>query len=234
MTSDRYSRQAGIVPEDRVSKEQEGCLVIGVGAIGRQVALQLTAIGVRHLQLVDHDTVEETNVVTQGYPESAIGFRKVVTTAADCVRLNGNVELDLVANRFRGNQQTWYPNVFVCVDTMAARSTIWRHMKPPKSSFYADGRMAAESLRVLATTTSDPYYESTLHSDDEAYEGSCTARSTVYCANIAAGVMVSNFTRYLRDIPLDQDLYANLLTMEWLDYAQHQDAVAADRRAAAR
>ena len=36
--------------------------VIGVGAIGRQVAIQLTAIGVPHLQLIDFDHVEIGNL----------------------------------------------------------------------------------------------------------------------------------------------------------------------------
>ncbi|MBE3097256.1 MAG: ThiF family adenylyltransferase [Planctomycetes bacterium] len=35
--------------------------VVGVGAIGRQVALQLAAIEIPWLQLVDFDTVEESN-----------------------------------------------------------------------------------------------------------------------------------------------------------------------------
>ena len=37
--------------------------VVGVGAIGRQVALQLAAIGIPKLQLIDHDTVEPVNLV---------------------------------------------------------------------------------------------------------------------------------------------------------------------------
>jgi sulfur carrier protein ThiS adenylyltransferase len=40
--------------------------VIGVGAVGRQVALQLAATGVPKLQIIDHDTVEFTNVTSQG------------------------------------------------------------------------------------------------------------------------------------------------------------------------
>jgi len=47
--------------------------VIGVGAIGRQVALQLASIGVRRLQLVDFDAVDLTNVTTQGYLAEDVG-----------------------------------------------------------------------------------------------------------------------------------------------------------------
>ena len=39
----RFTRQSGIVPADRLSNVTVS--VIGVGAIGRQVALQLAAIG---------------------------------------------------------------------------------------------------------------------------------------------------------------------------------------------
>ncbi|HBN76613.1 MAG TPA: thiamine biosynthesis protein ThiF, partial [Planctomycetaceae bacterium] len=47
--------------------------VIGVGAIGRQVALQLAAIGMPQLQLIDFDAVEASNITTQGYLESDLG-----------------------------------------------------------------------------------------------------------------------------------------------------------------
>ena len=51
MSSERYSRQADIVPRERILDCKAS--VIGVGAIGRQVAIQLTAIGVPVLQLID-------------------------------------------------------------------------------------------------------------------------------------------------------------------------------------
>lgn len=41
--------------------------VIGVGAVGRQVALQLAAMGVSRFQLFDFDIVEPTNINFQGY-----------------------------------------------------------------------------------------------------------------------------------------------------------------------
>ena len=56
MSNERYSRQADIVPRDRILDCK--ATVIGVGAIGRQVAIQLTAIGLPVLQLIDFDTVE--------------------------------------------------------------------------------------------------------------------------------------------------------------------------------
>ena len=40
---DRFDRQSGLVPTDRL--QNTWATVIGVGSIGRQVALQLTALG---------------------------------------------------------------------------------------------------------------------------------------------------------------------------------------------
>jgi len=71
MNNERYSRQADIVPQERLN--QCRATVIGVGAIGRQVALQLTAIGIPWLQLVDHDSVEISNLASQGYLQKDLG-----------------------------------------------------------------------------------------------------------------------------------------------------------------
>ena len=51
-TPSRFSRQADLVPQDRLVSVV--ATVIGVGAVGRQVALQLAAIGTPHaLSLVE-------------------------------------------------------------------------------------------------------------------------------------------------------------------------------------
>ena len=77
--ANRFARQDGLVPRHIMAPLN--VTVIGVGAIGRQVALQLAALGVRKLQLVDFDTVEITNVTTQGYLKQEIGLSKVEATA---------------------------------------------------------------------------------------------------------------------------------------------------------
>jgi molybdopterin-synthase adenylyltransferase len=60
-----FSRQEGLVPRERLEGLAIG--VIGVGAIGRQVALQLASLGTRHLTLIEFYEVEEVNITTQGY-----------------------------------------------------------------------------------------------------------------------------------------------------------------------
>jgi sulfur carrier protein ThiS adenylyltransferase len=71
-------------------------------------------------------------------------------------------------------------------------------------------------LRALTAsdTQSRDYYPTTLFEPEQAFAGPCTAKTTIYCANIAAGLMLSQFTRYLRLMPVDKDIRMNLLAME--------------------
>jgi molybdopterin-synthase adenylyltransferase len=79
-----------------------------------------------------------------------------------------------------------------------------------------DGRMSAEVLRVLAVASpaTDAGYATTLFDEAEAFTGACTGRSTIYTASIAAGLMVGQWTRWLRGLPVDADLTLNLLASE--------------------
>ncbi len=49
---------------------------------------------------------------------------------------------------------------------------------------------------------------------EEAFVGPCTAKTTIYCANIAAGLMIGQFTKYPRQLPLEADIQMNLLASE--------------------
>ena len=210
----RYSRQASVVPEDKLS--QHRVTVIGVGAIGRQVALQVTAIGAPWVQLIDFDHVDEVNLPVQGFREEEIGQGKVFAVAKAMKELRAEVGIVTLCKPFKASQLTDFGNVvFCCVDDIEIRSKIWKDVKDVVDVFI-DGRMTAESLRVISVTDEESreYYPTTLFKSEEAYQGSCTAKSTIYCANIAAGVMVSQFTKTLRGIPVDRDVQLNLLSME--------------------
>ena len=211
-TNERYSRQKDIVPADRIANCK--ATVIGVGAIGRQVASQLTAIGIQWLQLIDFDSVEESNLASQGYLEDDLGRHKVDATADLCHQTNHNLELYTINERFK--RTTKIGNVvFCCVDSITTRRLIWEAVKN-KVNFYCDGRMSAEVLRVLTACDSQSrqHYPTTLFQQEEAFVGPCTARTTIYCANIAAGLMVGQFAKYLRRLPIDPDIQMNLLASE--------------------
>ena len=211
-TNERYSRQRDIVPAERIAECKAS--VIGVGAIGRQVALQLTVMGIPWLQLTDFDIVEESNLASQGYLEADLGKPKVEATVCLCKQINSDAEIHWVKEPFRRSMEVGNI-VFCAVDRIYIRRLIWEAVKD-KVSFLTDGRMTAEVLRILTAcnAASRKHYPATLFSSEEAFEGPCTAKTTIYCPNIAAGLMLAQFTKYLRQLPVDCDIQLNLLANE--------------------
>ena len=211
-------RQREIIPPHRLSECH--ALVIGVGAIGRQVAVQLAAIGVPHITMFDDDIVAVENLAPQGYWAEDLAKSKVEATKELCRRINPDIEVIAVAERFkRSSVRTLSFDrplcVFLCVDSIGSRRILWEALKSC-AAFFVDGRMNAEVIRILAirAPAHDAYYVTTLFQPERAYAGSCTAKSTIYTANIAAGLMLAQFTRWLRRLPTDPDLSFNLLSME--------------------
>ncbi len=209
---DRFVRQQDLVPRDRLAEIR--ATVIGVGAIGRNVAMQLAAIGVPRIQLVDFDLVDATNVTTQGYTTADVGMTKVLATLAAIYQLDPAIRVEVIEDRYRPRVDTGQA-IFCCVDSIDARTAIWRSAQRC-CRFWCDGRMMGEVIRILTVAEDQgrDYYPTTLFAQSEAQAGRCTARSTIYAASIAAGLMVHQFTRWLRGIPVDRDTSLNLLAGE--------------------
>ena len=216
---ERDLRQRQIVPPERLAACH--ALVIGVGAIGRQVALQLAAVGAPRLTLFDDDVVAVENLAPQGYWPSDLGTLKVHATRSLCERVNPDVQVTAVGERFRRSAvraiglDDSQLVVFACVDSIATRKLLWESLRQ-RADLYLDGRMSAEVVRVLAVESplTDRHYATTLFDPREAYVGSCTAKATIYTASIAAGLMLGQWTKWLRGFPVEADLTLNLLSMD--------------------
>jgi len=208
----RFSRQEGLVPQERL--EGLTISIIGVGAIGRQAALQLASLGARQLTLVDFDEVEAVNVTTQGYLQEDVGKSKVLATAQAISRIDFSMEVSQICARYRPGLPVG-DAIFCCVDSISARGAIWRSAGR-NTQFWVDGRMLGEVIRILSVAGNEgrDYYPTTLFAQAEAVTGACTARGVIYTAAIAAGLMTQQFTRWLRELPIDCDLSLNLLASE--------------------
>jgi molybdopterin/thiamine biosynthesis adenylyltransferase len=70
------------------------CLV-GLGGLGSSAALQLAAMGVGHLRLVDYDVVELSNLQRQHlYDVKSVGYPKVEVAAKRLRQLNPYIEIE--------------------------------------------------------------------------------------------------------------------------------------------
>ncbi len=208
----RYVRQQDLIPAQRLA----GCrvTVIGVGAIGRQVALQLAAIGTPQLEIIDFDTVAVENLAAQGFLEADLGRLKVEAVADMCGRINSEISVEAQPQRFRRSMAIG-DVLFCCVDSIATRSFIWEAVRD-RIRLLIDTRMSAEVVRILVAgdEPSRRHYPGTLFAPEQAHAGTCTAKSTIYTSNIAAGLAVGQFTKYLRGLPVDADTTLNILAGE--------------------
>jgi molybdopterin-synthase adenylyltransferase len=204
----RYDRQRSLIPTEKLAATP--VTIVGVGAIGRQLTLQLAAMGVRQFQLIDFDHVDWPNVAAQGFATSGIGQAKVDAVASSLFQFDPTLHVDVIRDRWRPKHLV-HDVVFSCVDSITARSAIWNGVGSSRS-FWGDARMLGEVIRIL--TAVDPesrdHYRSTLFDASQAQQGSCTARSTIYTASIAAGLLAHQFARWLRGSAPLHDLVLNL------------------------
>ena len=214
----RFERQEELIPRRRMLAES--ATVIGVGAIGRQVALQLTALGIPKLQVIDFDQVEPVNVTSQGFRADDVGRPKVDAVSDACFQIEPLLDFEGICDRFRPAQAVG-TSVFCCVDAISTRAAIWRALGS-RCRFWADGRMLGETVRVLvaADEAGRRHFPTTLFPQEEAQTGRCTSRSTIYGASLAAALLVHQFGRYLRGIACDADATFNLLAGEYVTAAE--------------
>lgn len=201
----RNSRQETLAPS--IKLKEADCVVIGVGAVGRQVARQLASLGVKNLEIWDDDLVAIENLAPQGYNENQLGLNKAAATAIDCKALNSNVNLKHESRRFAKSDFKRLADkyVFLCVDSIDVRKNIYEAACKSKAKWIGDTRVAGENVRVISEIfpSENSLYSKTLFKPEEAFIGSCHSKMFGPGASIAAGAVVAKFTQNLREC-LDQ------------------------------
>jgi len=94
---ERYSRQL-ILPELRVGGQENikasSALVVGCGGLGCPAAAYLAGAGVGRIGVIDHDTVEVSNLHRQVlHTQSRIGVSKAASLAASLAEINSSIEV---------------------------------------------------------------------------------------------------------------------------------------------
>ena len=99
----RYARhvllnEIGVEGQQRIQNAR--VLVIGAGGLGSPVALYLGSSGVGHLTVVDHDTVDLTNLQRQiAHTEARVGQPKVLSIQTALGAINPAVSVTAMARR---------------------------------------------------------------------------------------------------------------------------------------
>ena len=145
MTDDdllRYSRhillnEIGVEGQERILAAH--VLIIGAGGLGSPVALYLGSAGVGHITVVDHDTVDITNLQRQvAHTVARVGSPKVLSIQAAIAQLNPAVRVTPIQQRADAallDQLVAQADVVLdCCDNFATRHAInaacVAHQKP--------------------------------------------------------------------------------------------------------
>ena len=138
----RYSRHIllddiGIEGQSKIIRGH--ALVLGAGGLGSPAAMYLACAGVGHITLIDHDTVDLTNLQRQiAHRTANVGQPKVESAAATLASLNPLVRVSAFNQRADTTfLNTHLPTVDVvldCCDNFATRQAVnaacVRHGKP--------------------------------------------------------------------------------------------------------
>jgi hypothetical protein len=197
----QYQRQMDIVSPDLL---QCPILLIGCGAVGGWTALTLSKMGAGRLSLWDPDVVEEVNISSQLYGVGDVGRLKVEALGSHidtlCHKTPTGDPRSLYPYEFPPDpeESNWWRLVapslrdedsiaIVAVDSMTARSKIWRSLRKIGVRYVIDPRMGAEVARIytvdMRSRSAQRAYNDTLYTSDEALQAPCTGRATAYCAN---------------------------------------------------
>lgn len=102
--------------------------IVGLGAIGSNLALMLARLGLTNIHLYDFDTVEPINVANQNYFQEDIGKTKLETTIENMQSINPDIEL-------YAHEEGWKPKtlmsgyIFLCLDNIEVRRAIVEEQK---------------------------------------------------------------------------------------------------------
>lgn len=183
------TRQADLIPEAVLG---ERITIIGAGAIGSWTALALAKMGFENITVYDHDKIEIENMNSQFYPISAIGELKV---QALCKLVESFTQVNITGRPCKYERGMFSGIVIAAVDSMAVRRLIWEEHKNKSFGTRAiiDPRMGAENALLYVMNPLDARdqasYEKSLYADDEAVAERCTAKATIYTANMLSGLV---------------------------------------------
>jgi molybdopterin-synthase adenylyltransferase len=188
MTDDqllRYSRHLllnewSIEAQERLLTSH--ALVVGAGGLGSPVALYLATAGVGHITLIDHDTVELTNLQRQiAHTTARIGQAKVASAALSMLAINPEVRVHALHERAEVKNLAVLVQqadvVVDCSDNFATRHAVntacVQQAKPLVSGAAVgfDGQISVYDTRQ----TAHPCYACLFPPDVEFEEAACGA-----------------------------------------------------------
>lgn len=164
--------------------------IIGVGATGSFVAMQLARMGCPVINIYDFDDVEIHNIPNQYYDVEDIGKLKVEALADKLKLINPDIVVNVCTKPVAQVHDDEHAGidemkgyVFMLVDSMKVRKELWSAIKENKDIINVwESRLGSDQARVYSLDMSVKdfsKYEQDFYGDDEAEVSACGTSITV-------------------------------------------------------
>src|SRR6185312_13390854 len=198
-------------------------IVIGAGATGSWLVLQLAKLGITNITVYDFDVVEEHNVPNQLFGLHDVGTHKVEALYEHVLQQTGTAIFiknePYVAQRLSGY-------VFCMVDSMAVSKQIWEQAKGKSAiKHFVEPRMGLDYGRVYNVNPTDleqqRRYEDCFYSDDEAEVSACgTSQTVITTAMNIASHCARQLINHHNGVELGNEImidlmYNNVIATKW-------------------
>ncbi|MBI5355028.1 MAG: ThiF family adenylyltransferase [Candidatus Aenigmarchaeota archaeon] len=122
-----YNKFSGIDGKEKTEENDtdysgKKVLVVGAGALGNFVAMGLAELGVGKVDIIDDDTIEDTNLNRQILYYDSVGKGKAKTLARKTGYMNPGISINAFEKKFDENFDGNYDLIFDCVDNFATRA----------------------------------------------------------------------------------------------------------------
>ena len=202
--------------------------IIGVGAIGSNIAETLARLGLTNIHIYDFDVVSKHNVANQTYFDDQIDKPKVECIAETMRRINPNISVIIHDKGWStGTRLSGY--VFLAVDNIEIRKQIVKENKyntAIKAMF--DFRMGLEDAQHYACEWSsqkniDNFYASMDFTHEEAKEATpisaCgTTLSVLTTIRVIVSSGISNFINLVKGKKLKTMIIANAFSFNYMTF----------------
>lgn len=170
-------------------------ILVGVGAIGGYVGRILGQIGVKRVDLWDHDKIEEVNLGPQGFHAADVGQYKTLSRRADIMQLSPETQITVHSTKL--SKRAVYPTEaywWLCVDSLNGREYITQMAENTMFYRIIDTRMGGPSYEVYCVRGQgdlNAYFHSIQDAREHESTDSCTTKSTPHCAMTAAAIGIN-------------------------------------------
>ena len=184
--ADRFLRNKALIDQ----KNLEELTIIGAGGVGSALILSAAIMGFKKIHVWDFDVLEEHNLSTTMYPSSYLGESK--TEAAKAMVKYFGCETEIIEHDRFGYMDSLTPCTMMAPDNMEIRKIVYMNwIRVPGRKVLVDGRMGALSMDIHTVDALHDNYLSNWKPSRDIPDLPCTAKHTIFTANIIAGIMLS-------------------------------------------